>query len=125
MPEKDPANWSLATYGLIVFWAVAGGLISFYGKVQRGVARWFNVHELIGECATSAFVGLTTGLVCQWAGTPIPLTFALVGVAGHAGARGIFILEQLAQKSAERKLGVVLTDSPKDALDPKDTTGRP
>lgn len=111
MPEKDPNNWSWLTYALLALWAAIGGLVSFRQKVVAGAARWLNLTELVGELATSAFVGLITGLICQWAGTPTPLTFALVGIAGHAGGRAIFWAEKVAQAFAEKKLGVT-TDKP-------------
>lgn len=106
MPEKDPNNWSVITYALVAFWAVVGGLVSFYGKVRAGVARWLNLHELIGEMATSAFFGLSVGLACGWMNAPLTLTFAVVGVAGHMGSRGIFIAEKIMQKGIEKHLGV-------------------
>jgi uncharacterized membrane protein len=106
MPEKDPQNWTMLTYAMIVFWAIIGGVVSFWAKVRQGVARWLNLHELIGELVTSGFIGLTVGLALEWAGAPLPLAFAIVGVAGHMGSRGIFYVENLSKAAAEKHLGV-------------------
>ena len=113
MPEKDPNTWNAATYALVAFWSIIGGLVSFYGKVRAGVARWLNLHELIGEMATSAFFGVSVGLACEWLNAPLALTFAVVGVAGHMGSRGIFIAEKVMQKGVEKHLGVQV-DEPKE-----------
>ena len=115
MPEKDASNWSWlsgggawgwVTYALIAFWALVGGLVSFWQKVRSGAARWINLHELIGELVTSGFIGVTCGLLLDAFSAPLPLTFAAVGIAGHMGSRGIFFLEQLGKRWAEKHFGV-------------------
>src|SRR5574341_889256 len=74
---------TVATYAWIALWGAIGGLISFYQKVRAGSARWINVNELVGELATSSFVGLITGMLCAAAEAPPTLTYALVGITGH------------------------------------------
>lgn len=103
-PARD--SWPVLTYLWIAVWASVGGVISFWQKVRAGQARWFNVGELLGEMATSAFVGLITGLLCEAGKFPAPLTWALVGITGHAGGRAIFWLERMLQKVAEKQFGV-------------------
>jgi len=106
MPEKDPNTWSWITYLWIAGWSAIAGLVNFHHKVKQGATRWLNLSELVGELATSAFVGLTTGLFCQWAGMGLPATFALVGITGHMGGRAIFWIEKAAQAYAEKRLGI-------------------
>lgn len=60
MPEKDPSTYGLITYLWVTGLAAWGGLVNFYRKVKSGETRAFNVVELIGEIATSAFAGLIT-----------------------------------------------------------------
>lgn len=108
----DKTAWSLLTYVWIGAWAALGGLVSFQQKVKAGSTRWLNIGELAGELCTSAFIGIITGLLCEYAGFPAALTWALVGVSGHAGGRGIFWLEKFLQKLAESKFGVSVPDAP-------------
>lgn len=106
----EKTAWSLLTYVWIGAWAALGGLVSFQQKVKAGTTRWLNIGELAGELCTSAFIGIITGLLCEYASFPAPLTWALVGVSGHAGGRGIFWLERFLQKMAEKNFGVSLPD---------------
>lgn len=81
--------------------AVAGGVVSFYQKVQAGKARSFNVTEFIGEVVTSAVVGIVTFWLCRGFEVNEWLTAAAVAVTGHMGSRAIFLAEQY----IEKKLG--------------------
>ena len=65
MPEKDPSTYGLITYLWVTGLAAWGGLVNFYRKVKSGETRAFNVVELIGEIATSAFAGLITFWLCE------------------------------------------------------------
>ena len=94
MPDKDPQAWSLVTWALVTGLAVLGGGVSFYRKVQQGIARRFNFAEFIGELFTSAFAGIVTALLCQYANLPVVLTAAMCGIAGHMGGRAIFQMER-------------------------------
>ena len=96
-PEKDPTTYGLITYLWVTGLAAWGGLVSFYRKVQSGEARAFNVVELIGEIATSAFSGLITFWLCEAAQIDHLITAAMVGVSGHMGSRAIFQMERWAQ----------------------------
>ncbi len=101
MPEKDPTSFALFTYFWVVLLSVVGGFVSFYHKVQRGLASPFSITELIGELITSGFAGVLTFWLCEWSRINPLLTAVLVGISGHMGARAIFQIEQW----AERKFG--------------------
>jgi hypothetical protein len=100
----DPS--SFLTYMWLAAMGMIGGLVSFYQKVKAGVSRWLNISELIGEMATSGFVGFVTGLLCEAASFSVPLTFALVGITGHMGGRAIFFAERVGQKWVTKRLGL-------------------
>lgn len=85
-----------------------GGLVSFLSKVRAGKVRAFNIIELIGELAISAFVGILTFWLAEAAGFPEILTAATVGISSHMGTRGMYKLEQF----LVRKLGL---DDPPEA----------
>lgn len=103
---------NLYSYLMIALMGVVGGVVSFYQKVKAGQARWINLNELIGELGVSAFTGFVVGLGCQAMDFGASLTFALVGIAGHMGSRGLFLIEKLGQQWLEKKAGLAAVDDP-------------
>jgi hypothetical protein len=95
--EKDPTTYSLITYAWVTALAAWGGLVNFYRKVKSGETRVFNLIELVGEIATSAFAGLITFWLCEAAQFNPLVTAALVGISGHMGSQAIYQLERWAQ----------------------------
>lgn len=87
----------------MVFVAVSGGLVSFYHKMKTGKVRAFNFTEFVGEIATSAVAGMVTYWLCKSFGVNEYATAAGVAIAGHMGARILFILENKAEELIERK----------------------
>ena len=43
MPDKDPANWSAATWALALLMPLGGGFINWYARVKTGHARVFKL----------------------------------------------------------------------------------
>lgn len=87
------AAYGLATWGWVAFLSVLGGIASFAIKVRKGVSRWINIPELLGECMISAFVGFVTFLITE-GHVPPPVQAAMVAVSGHMGTRAVFLFEQ-------------------------------
>lgn len=106
MPEKDPANYSYLTYLWVIGIASWGGAVSFYRKMKAGRARPFNIVEMIGEIATSAFVGVLTFWLCESAGINQLMSAALIGVSGHMGSRAIWQLERWATSRLAGRVSV-------------------
>lgn len=98
MPEKDPNSYQLATYLWVFALSMLGGVASFFAKVKKGFTRWFNITELIGELVTSAFAGIVTFYLCEYANFHSLLTASLVGISGHMGSRAIFVMEKFFEK---------------------------
>lgn len=94
MIEKDPTNWSYATWLLAIGMSSAGGLVNFYARIKQGHARAFNIVELIGEIFISAFVGLGVFMAAQSMEQPIGLCAALAGLGGHMATRLLFAVEK-------------------------------
>lgn len=101
---KNPLDYPLKQYGLILGIALLGGIVSWYSKVKRGELSPFSLHHLMGELVTSALAGLLCFWLCEWAGFPPLLTAALAGVAGHMGTKAITLLEEWATKRARKAL---------------------
>ncbi len=106
--DKDPLDYSLRQYGLVLLFALLGGLVSWVSKVRAGKLRAFQMLHLVGELATSALAGLLMFYFCEWLGLPKLLTICLVGVFGHMGTRGIALFEQW----AERRFHSLAADEP-------------
>ena len=106
MPEKDPTNYSLLTYLWVLGLSAMGGLVSFFKKVQQGVARPFNLFEIVGEVVTSGFAGVITFYLCEWAEMDRMLTAALVGVCGHMGSRAFTLFEKVLEDRLKKLWGV-------------------
>lgn len=102
---KDPLNFSLRQYGLILCLSIFGGIVSWYAKVRKGEASVTSIGGMIGEVTTSAFAGLIAFYLCEFANLAPLLTAACAGMAGHAGPRGVAILETYLQRKVELLVG--------------------
>lgn len=96
--NQDPTEYPLKQYGFMLAIALLGGLVSWITKVRKGEASAYNVMQLVGELATSAFAGLLAFWLCAYMNTPGPLMACLVGVAGHMGTRAISVFERWAEQ---------------------------
>lgn len=94
MPEKDPSNISLITYGWVIILSIWGGIVHNIRKVRDGTTKRFSISELVGDVVTSGFAGIVTFYLCQAADVNAPMTAAMVGISGHMGARAIFLFEE-------------------------------
>jgi CHASE2 domain-containing sensor protein len=105
---KDPTSYSWLTYAWVVVWSVLGGLVSWYGKIKSGAARPFNIAELFGEIATSAFAGITTFYICEWGQVDPLLSAVFIGIAGHMGTRFVFFMEKILERHLSSRMGIKL-----------------
>jgi hypothetical protein len=103
---KDPTSYSWITYSWVVIWSVLGGLVSWYGKIKAGHARPFNLAELLGEIATSAFAGITTFYICEWGKVDPLLSAVFIGISGHMGTRFVFFMERVLEKNMSARFGI-------------------
>lgn len=92
--SKNPLDYSLSQYGLILSIALLGGFVGWWGKVRRGEISAWSLNHLVGELATSALAGLLCFWLCEWAGFPPLLTAALTGIFGHMGTKAMTLLEE-------------------------------
>ena len=91
---KDPLNYPLKQYGLILGVSLLGGLVAWGNKVRQGHLRAWNLMALIGELATASLAGLLCFWACEWAGFAPNLTASLTGLAGYMGTRALAIAEK-------------------------------
>ncbi len=102
---KDPLNYPLRQYGLMLGTAILGCLVSWAAKVRAGTVNAWNIMHLIGELCTSAFAGLMAFWICESFGSPPLVTASLVGIAGHMGTRAIAMFEAYAEKRWGKTFG--------------------
>lgn len=102
---KDPLNYPLKQYGLMLFIAILGGSVNWYLRARRGEALTLGISGLIGEIATASFAGLLTFWLCEYFNLGALLTPCLVGMAGHAGGRGIVWAEAITRRRVEKTFG--------------------
>lgn len=114
MAPKDPLSYPLKTYGFMLAMAIFGGFVSWYAKVMRKEIPASSVFHLIGEITTSAFAGMLTFFACEYLNSPQLLTAAMVGVAGHMGAKVISMYENAAKARIAQRTGLA-PDAPADA----------
>jgi len=103
---KTPLSYSLTEYGVVLATALLGGLANWYTKAKNDPSGSYSAAALIGELCVSAFAGVIAFWLCEYFEMQPLLTAAAVGMAGHAGARGLDWLERYLRKSAEQKLGL-------------------
>lgn len=99
--------------GWVVLLSILAGIVSFMRKVRQGDARRFNFAELLGECLTSALVGLATFWLCQWADANQYLTAALIAIAAHMGTRALFRFERVLEAWIDSKFPNLKPEDPK------------
>lgn len=102
MPEKDPFSYTLVTYFWVLGISVFGGISAYIRKIRQGIISRFSLHELIGEMVISAFVGIVTFYLCEYAHIYGALSAALIAIASHMGSRAILIFETAADRAFKR-----------------------
>jgi hypothetical protein len=106
MDSKDPLDYPLRFWLFPLLMALLGGFVSWYDRVKKGELQATNLFALMGEFAVSALAGLCAFLICDWLDVPIGVTGAVAGLAGHAGARALRLIEVIAQRIIEKRLGI-------------------
>lgn len=89
-------NWFAVAMMFVL--SVWGGTVNYLGRIKSGVIKRFDLLELIVELAICSFAGVTVGLIAFSFNVNPLMTFALVGVAGHAGGRTVYFMDRIFQK---------------------------
>lgn len=80
---------------LMLVLALWGGLANYVYRIKAGAVQRFSFIELLGEWVISGFSGVMVYLLASHYHVEPLLTAAMVGVAGHAGARTTFYVERM------------------------------
>ena len=84
-------------YAWLLAMAIWGGTASYISRIKK-LGAGFSIVEFLGEWTISGFAGIITAYMCQSVGLDFFKTAAAVGIAGHMGGRGLFVVESWVQK---------------------------
>lgn len=99
--HQSPLNWTIGIWLMAVGMSVMGGFVNFYNKINYGKTRVFNLIELIGEMATSGFVGLGAFMLMNSYDQHIGVSAVVAGICGHMGTRLLFVVERVLENKLE------------------------
>lgn len=103
MPGSSPENYTWITYLWVVGLSILGGTVRTLTHLKMGMTfkdicrRWFI------DIVVSAFIGIITFFLCEYAQLSQLLTASFVGISAHMGTRAIVIFEELLYKKAMGK----------------------
>lgn len=86
---------TLMAFVLMLVLAMWGGLANYVYRIKTGAVQMFSFIELLGEWVISGFSGVMVYLIATHYHVEPLLVAAMVGIAGHAGARTIFFIERI------------------------------
>lgn len=92
MEDKKKFIEECLPYVWVVGLSIWGGAVSYFNKMKK-YSQKFDIFKFLIEIFTSAFVGVLTFLICDWADLDWDITAAMVGIAGHMGTKAITVLE--------------------------------
>jgi len=105
MPHKDPSNFNLITYLWVIGLSLWGGITHNIRKLRDGTLKRFSVSELIGDLFISAFIGILTFYLCEWANLDKLLSAVFIAITAHMGTKGIAVFENAVSKRVESIIG--------------------
>lgn len=86
--------WQYAPFVIIAMW---GGTVNYISKIRSSKEK-FDIVVLIGEWSTSGFAGLLAGVACVRMDMTWEASMFVVGMAGHASARSLFLMQKVYEK---------------------------
>ena len=99
MPNS-PENYSLLTYLWVIGLSILGGTVRTLTNLKTGMTWRELCRRWIIDITVSAFIGIITFFLCEYANLEPVLTAAFVGVSAHMGTRAIVIIEEILYKKA-------------------------
>lgn len=93
MPNS-PENYPFFTYLWVVGISALGALARFAQKYNDGTIPNPSVSRLAAEITISAFIGVVTFWLCEWAKIDGLLSAAVIAVSAHMGTPALVLLER-------------------------------
>jgi hypothetical protein len=82
----------------LIVLAIWGGTASYINRLKASDKK-FKLVELFGEWIISGFAGMATAYLCFALDLSWHVTCFMSGIAGHMGARAIFVFENRFKKT--------------------------
>lgn len=98
MPEKDPTNYSLLTYGWVCGLSAWGAVTSVIRRATGEMSWVKKLQFIMAEITISTFAGLITFFLCEASNIDKMFSAALIAVSGHMGARAIILTEKMVER---------------------------
>ena len=105
MPLRDPENWSLITWALVLGVGMMGGMVRWLNNVKNGNPRAFGFFGCFVEVFSSGFIGLMAFYLARSIGFNFELSLFFVGIAGHYGVRFLYRVQTIIEKQMEDRYG--------------------
>jgi len=102
MPNS-PENYSFITYLWVMALSILGGTVRTLTNIEIGMSWKCMARLWFIDVTVSAFVGIITFYICEYAKLDPTLTAAFVGISAHMGTRVIVILEEYAYRKVTEK----------------------
>lgn len=93
MPNS-PENYSFITYLWVMALSILGGTVRTLSHITIDMSWKCVFRRWTIDITVSAFVGILTFYLCEYAKLDQVLTAAFVGISAHMGTRFIVILEE-------------------------------
>jgi len=97
MPNS-PENYSLITYLWVIGLSILGGTVRTLTHLKMGMSFRDLCRRWAIDIIVSAFIGIVTFFLCEYAHLSQLLTAAFVGISAHMGTRAIVIIEEFLYK---------------------------
>ena len=97
MPNS-PENYSLVTYIWVIGLSILGGTVRTLTHLKMGMSFRDLCRRWIIDIVVSAFIGMVTFFLCEYAQLDQMLTAAFIGISAHMGTRAIVIIEEFLYK---------------------------
>ena len=98
MPTNSPESYSWITYFWVLALSILGGTVRTFMSLKVGMSFSDIVRRWFIDITVSAFIGIITFFLCEYAQLSQLLTAAFVGISAHMGTRAIVIVEELLYK---------------------------
>ena len=97
MPNS-PENYSLITYLWVIGLSILGGTVRTLTHLKMGMTFRDLSRRWAIDIVVSAFIGVITFFLCEYAQLSQLLTASFIGISAHMGTRAIVIIEELLYK---------------------------
>lgn len=98
MIPNSPENYGFLTWVWVIGLSILGGTVRTLMHINIGMTPLDVLRRWAVDITVSAFIGIVTFFLCEYAHFSQLLTAAMVGISAHMGTRAIVIVEEFVYK---------------------------